>query len=216
MDDKMGTETEEAAKERLIAEAKTLKVIVDPSWSSSQMETQIAKKRPKAPTEAKAVDQEKVAMAAELAETQMALEATKKALDAAEDMIVSMKVDAEGMKAKYEALSAKEFEQFNELSDVKVKLFEFEQKAAGVVDVEEASEDFEPKRDDAPPATVTQPPVKKATASGKVVKCIVTKFGHNQLFTGADDGSRYPEKSVLMLPETVALDQESKGFVEIQ
>ena len=214
------TETEDERKARLLAEAKTLKVPHDPSWSADKLEEAVAKKRTKA--EATAPNP----LAAELADTKAKLQAaeialfeTKTALSSAEDMIVTLNKDNEAITARYNELSAKELEQFGELNDVKLELFELKQKIDNNPDVVEASEDFLPKDQRAnTERAVEQPKAAKPTASASAgtVRCVVTKHGHNQLFTGKEDGSRHPAKTVLDLPEAVARLQEEKGFVEIE
>lgn len=214
------TETEEERKARLLAEAKTLKVPHDPSWPADKLEEAVAKKRAKA--EATAPNP----LAAELADTKAKLQAaeialfeTKTALSSAEDMIVTLNKDNEAITARYNELSAKELEQFNRLSNVEVELFELKQKRDNNPDKVEDSEDFMPKDQRAKPETEAPAPKAAkptASASAGTVRCVVTKHGHNQLFTGKEDGSRHPAKTVLDLPEAVARLQEEKGFVEIE
>lgn len=214
------TETEDERKARLLAEAKTLKVPHDPSWSADKLEEAVAKKRTKA--EATAPNP----LAGELAgvrillnKTESTLLETQQALAAAEDMIVTLNKDNEAITSRYNELAAKELEQFNRLSNVEVELFELKQKRDNNPDKVEESEDFMPKDQRAnTERAVEQPKAAKPTASASAgtVRCVVTKHGHNQLFTGKEDGSRHAAKTVLDLPEAVARLQEEKGFVEIE
>lgn len=214
------TETEEERKARLLAEAKTLKVPHDPSWSADKLEEAVAKKRTKAePTAPNPLAAELADTKAKLKETAQALSETQQALASAEDMIVTLNKDNEAITARYNELAAKELEQFNRLSNVEVELFELKQKRDNNPDKVEESEDFMPKdQRAASERAVEQPKAAKPTASASAgtVRCVVTKHGHNQLFTGKEDGSRHPAKTVLDLPEAVARLQEEKGFVEIE
>lgn len=221
------TETEEERKTRLLAEAKALKAPHDPSWSADKLEEAVAKKRPKVATTTgqTSVTDPNPALVAELADVKAKLAAADQALlekqqtvSSAEAMIATLMNDAQAMTARYNELSAKELEQFNELSDVKVELFELKQKLENNPDVPVTSDEFLPK--DQRPKLEPEAPAPRAakavaSSSAGTVRCVVTKHGHNQLFTGKEDGSRYPAKAELYLPAAVAQLQEEKGFVEI-
>lgn len=215
------TETEDERKARLLAEAKTLKVPHDPSWSADKLEEAVAKKRVKTgeATAPNPLAAELADTKAKLKETTQVLLETQQALAAAEDMIVTLNKDNEAITSRYNELAAKELEQFNRLSNVEVELFELKQKRDNNPDKVEESEDFMPKDQRAKPESEAPAPKAAkptASASAGTVRCVVTKHGHNQLFTGKEDGSRHPAKTVLDLPEAVARLQEEKGFVEIE
>lgn len=206
MEDATKTESAEERRARLIEEARQLKAPIDQNWTTDQIEAAVAKKRPKAAP---------AAPSAEVLALRAENDALKASLDAANQAIATADAEIPALRARVNALSAENLEQFEKLGKAELDLFELKQKAAGVADNPQPSEDFAPRREGDEDGKLEPKAAAKPIASGaKEVRCTVTKHGDGHLFTGNGD-ERHRWKDVLILPADVAQAQEAKGFVEI-
>lgn len=224
-------ETDEARKARLLDEAKALKAPVDANWTADQIEKVVAKKRATVAA-AKAAEAEK----AKAAEAQAVAEAEKAAPDGdnsagegadwGDDAMAALKVDLEAahgeiarLKGEVERLTRKTKDQEalvlalqTDKDAAELALFDLQQKTGEApADKPEASEDFVGKKE-AEPARPSPAPAQARTAPK--VKVTVTKHGHDKIFTGKDDGSRYSRGAVFEVEAETAATLEANGLVE--
>lgn len=228
MDDVKNLEPEDARKAALLDEAKKLKAAVDPNWTVEQIEKVVSKKRAAARANSDVAAAKKSEPAPEKEEAAGQVEGDETSSDEGE-FITALQAELSAAEAtvKEQAteiarLIQKTKDQEAIINDVtarkdaaELSLFELKQEVGKAPkDNAKLSEDFGGEKD--APEPEAERPAKRAAARNPAatVTVRVVKAGHDKIFTGRDDGSRYQRNDSFECPAATAADLEAKGWVE--
>lgn len=228
MEDVKNLDAEDARKAALLDEAKKLKAAVDPNWTVEQIEKVVAKKRAAARANAEGAAPKKAEPAPEKEDAAGSAEGDEDPSDEGE-FITALQAELSASEATVKEQAAeiarlvqKTKDQETIINDVTARkdaaelaLFELKQEVGKAPkDNAKLSEDFGGEKET--PETEVERPARRAAARdpAATVTVKVMKAGHDKIFTGRDDGSKYKRNETFECPAATAADLEAKGWVE--